>query len=178
MKKFPKILTAAAILLLVATSCARYHFGNNLPQTQRDIAVTEIQNLTSETALTPLLQDAMRECVMNTPGVKLTTPTDATLELTAKITSLDQSKGASAKTRNKLASHDDGDSYQTVLYRLTMKCQYTAAPTREDAIPRTGEIEATADVPLMQDLALAQQAALKQLARDAANQIVNALCEE
>ncbi len=177
MKKILPLLALVALLGMTA-SCARYHFGCNLPKNQRDIAVLDIQNLTSEAALTALLQDAMRERVINTPGIKLVGEGDATLALSAKITDLEQNRTASAKTRDKRASHDDSDSYQTVLYRLTMKCQYTAAPTRENCIPRQGEIEATADVPHMPDLAMAQQAALKQLARDAAMQILNAVCEE
>lgn len=173
-----KTLLAAAAVAILLTSCARYHFGTALPENRRDICIYDVQNLTQEDALEPLLGNALREQVMNTPGLKLISEDNATLAISATITALTQSRAARAQTRDAKAHHDDSDSYQTVLYRLEMTCEYTAQTTRENLIPKTGTVIATADVPLMQDIAMPQQAALKQLARDAAAKILAEITEE
>ena len=169
------LLTAA---LLLGVSCAHYRFGSALPKDMRDISVSEINNTTTEPSLGMLLQDALAEHIMNTPGVKLASRQDATLDVSVKIVMIDQGRLASARTRDSKARHSDSDSYQTVLYRLTMTCEYTARPTRGDTPPRRGSVEATADVPLMHDMALAQSAAYRELARDAAQKIAHAVCME
>lgn len=171
------ILPILALAFLLA-SCASYHFGTALPENRRDIVIADIQNLTQEDALTPLLRDKLGEQVMNTPGAKLTSEENATLAISVKITTLDQTRAARARTRDAGAQHDDSDSYQTVLYRLSMTCEYKAETTRENLIPRTGKVTVSADVPLMQDIAVSQQTALKQLARNAAATIIAEITEE
>ncbi|MCQ2397045.1 MAG: LPS assembly lipoprotein LptE [Lentisphaeria bacterium] len=173
-----KTMLAAAAAAILLSSCARYHFGTALPETRRQIAVMDVMNLTQEDALAPLLNNALREHIMNTPGLKLTGENDATLAVSVKITTLTQSRVARAQTRDSKARHSESDSYQTVLYRLEMTCEYTAQTTRENLIPKTGSVTASADVPLMQDIALPQQAELKQLARKAAAKILAEITEE
>ncbi len=169
------MLLSLAILLLA--SCATYHFGTALPAEQRKMAVAEVENLTSETALGGLVQNALHECILNTPGLKLSSEENAGLSITLSLDNLDQNKLARARTRDADARHDKSDSYQTVLYRMTVRCRYTATPTDGSPV-REGSVQATADVPLMQDINLAQQAALTQLARNAARQVLSELTEE
>ncbi len=173
MMRSPLLLFLAAALLLA--SCTTYRWGTDFPEGQRIIALEEITNLSQEDALAPLLQDALAERILQTPGLHLHRAGESRapeLRLTVKILPLDQEKAARAQTRTRIASHDDSDSYQTVLYRLTMTCQYTVTPVDATLPPRSGEVEVTADVPLLQDLALAQKGALPQLARTAAREIL------
>ena len=165
------LLLAAAALLLAA--CTTYRWGTDFPRGQRTIALEPVVNLSQEEALSTLLRDTLAERIAQTPGLRLAPPMgEPELRLAVKVLPLDQGKAARARTRKSIASHDDSDSYQTVLYRLTMSCEYTATPADPALPPRSGKVEVTADVPLLQDLALAQRAALPQLARDAAAQIL------
>lgn len=172
------LLMAFAALLWIGASCTTYRFGTQLPESQRDIAISAVENLTSEDALSVLVKDALRERVQGVPGIKLASEENAGLVITLKLSQLDQSKAARARTRDSRASHDDSDSYQTVLYRMSIRCDYVATPADAAAAVRTGFVEATADVPLMQDIAIAQAAALKELARDAAAKVLSAITEE
>ena len=81
------LLTAA---LLLGVSCAHYRFGSALPKDMRDISVSEINNTTAEPSIGMLLQDALAEHIMNTPGVKLASRQDATLDVSVKIVMIDQ----------------------------------------------------------------------------------------
>ena len=166
-----------SLALALATSCATYHFGTALPVEQRKIAVTEIKNLTSETALAGFMQNTLREQIQNTPGLKLSSEESAGLVITVSLDRLSQSKLARSRTRDDDAKHGRSDSYQTVLFRMTLHCTFTATPVDGSPV-RQGTVVGTADVPLMQDLALAQQAALPQLANDAAKHILTELTDK
>ncbi len=170
MMRSPLLLFLAAALLLA--SCTTYRWGTDFPEGQRIIALEEITNLSQEDALDPLLRDALAERITQTPGLRLAAGQEPELRLTVKILPLDQEKAARAKTRTRIASHDDSDSYQTVLYRLNMTCQYTVTPADSSLPARSGTVDVSADVPLLQDLALAQKGALPQLARTAAREIL------
>ena len=168
-------LTAALALMLTLAACTTYHVGTPLPKELRNISLGKVVNLSQEDALSHLLRDRLAERILQTPGLKLSSDADATLDLSVKILSLDQSKAARALMRDRKASHDDSDRYQTVLYRLEMECEYLGVPRDSALSPRKGRVRVTADVPLLQDLALSQQKALQELARAAAWEILSDL---
>ena len=137
------LLLAAAALLLA--SCTTYRWGTDFPRGQRTIALEPVVNLSQEEALSTLLRDTLAERIAQTPGLRLAPPMgEPELRLAVKVLPLDQGKAARARTRKSIASHDDSDSYQTVLYRLTMSCEYTATPADPALPPRSGKVEVTA----------------------------------
>ncbi len=168
-------LTAALALMLTLAACTTYHVGTPLPKELRNISLGKVVNLSQEDALSHLLRDRLADRILQTPGLTLASDADASLELSVKILSLDQSKAARALMRDQKASHDDSDRYQTVLYRLKMECEYLGTPLDSALSPRKGRVRVTADVPLLQDLALSQQKALQELARAAAWEILSDL---
>ncbi len=168
-------LTAALALMLTLAACTTYHVGTPLPKELRNISLGKVVNLSQEDALSHLLRDRLADRILQTPGLTLASDADASLELSVKILSLDQSKAARALMRDRKASHDDSDRYQTVLYRLEMECEYLGTPLDSALSPRKGRVRVTADVPLLQDLALSQQKALQELARAAAWEILSDL---
>lgn len=173
MKTLP--LTAALALTLILAACTTYHVGTPLPKELRDFSLGKVENLSQEDALAPLLRDRLAERILQTPGLRLASDQDATLDLSVKVLSLEQSKAARALMRGRKASHDDSDRYQTVLYRLEMECEYLGTPRDPALSPRKGRVRVFADVPLLQDLALSQQKALQELARAAAQEILSDL---
>ncbi len=168
-------LTTALALMLTLAACTTYHVGTPLPKELRNISLGKVENLSQEDALAPLLRDRLAERILQTPGLRLASGQDATLDLSVKVLSLNQSKAARALMRGRKASHDDSDRYQTVLYRLEMECEYLGVPRDSTQPPRKGRVRVFADVPLLQDLALSQQKALQELARAAAREILSDL---
>jgi len=171
------LLLAAALL---GAGCASYHVGTALPPEQRCVFVETVANETTEAILGTLTRQALQERFSQTPGLRLAASdgTDAGLKVEVTLVALEQRNLARARTREKKARRDDGDAYQTVLYRLDLHAKWRAIPAQGDeAAIRKGEIVATADMPLTADKETAQRSALRQVARDLAVRIADAIAD-
>ncbi len=172
------LLLAAALL---AGGCASsYHLGTALPREQRCILVAPVANKTPEAILGTQVRHALQERLSQTPGLRLAEPGggNAGLKVEVTLVELDQRNLARARTRNKKSRHHDGDAYQPVLYRLTLRAKWRAVPMGgEGARIRTGEAVGTADMPLTADKETAQRSALRQAAMDLAAHIVDAIAD-
>ena len=168
-------VAALCSMMLVACGCAAYHFGTSLPKEQRVIAVETVENLTTEPVLATLTRDALAESFSRLPGVKIASfdGEDAGLHVKVKLISLSQDNLARAQIREEDDRRDDGDAYQTVLYRLTLRAEWQATPTQGEGVtpPRTGAAVGNADMPLMADKETALRTALRQAAMDLARNI-------
>ncbi|MBO7742508.1 MAG: hypothetical protein J6S21_08145 [Victivallales bacterium] len=174
MKIFTAIISVLAACCLFS-SCKTYSIGSDLPAEQKKIAV-EIENLTQENRLTALVKSSVDRRLDGVPGIDVVNCQEkAGLTVTVKLNNLDQSRLASAKTREQNDRSTDGDAYQSVLFRQTLKATWTA--TAKDGTARTGEVEAVADVPRMNNAELGQGNALKELARDLAHKVAEALLQ-
>ncbi len=170
-------LLAAALL---AGGCASYHFGTALPPGQRCIFVQPVVNKTAEAILGTQVRHALQERLAETPGLRLAAVdgADAGLKVEVTLVELDQRNLARARTRDRKSRHHDGDAYQPVLYRLTLKARWRAVPVDGgESQVRTGEVVATADMPLTADKETAQRSALRQAAMDLAAHIVDAIAD-
>lgn len=84
--------------------------------------------------------------------------------------------------RTKLRETDyrdyDGDAYQTVLYRISVKVEYEVYGSALQEKPlRSGSLTGQADLPKLHDREIALRTALRQLAIDLATQLVAELSE-
>jgi len=165
----------ACCVLLLASGCASYHFGTTLPKEQRWIAVETVENLTTEPILATLTRDALIERFSQMPGITIAAVDggDAGLRVKVKLVTLAQDGLARAHIREEDDRKDDGDAYQTVLYRLTLSAEWEATPAVGDGVtpPRTGKAVGTADMPLMADKETALRTAIRQAALDLARNI-------
>ena len=167
----------AALALLLLCGCMPYRFaGSTLPPAYRRIAIGQILNATSEPRLDPLVRNALAARLENTPSIDVVSIDNAGLVVELKIESLEQRSLARALMRDTADRKDDGDAYQTVLFRLTAKISHTIIlyPGMEEI---HGTVTANADVPMMPDHDLPLQAALRQLAADAAEKLAAAITE-
>jgi hypothetical protein len=179
-----KLTALAAIFAIISlTFCGcisrgAYHFaGTTLPESQRKIALNEFINATSEARLTPLLKNALSEKLENTPSIDVVSEEHAGLLVALKLESLDQRSTARAQMRDTADRKDDGDAYQSVLFRIELKVSYIARSTDNSGAEYKGVVTATADVPMMPDHETALQTALRQVAIDAALKLASAITE-
>ena len=171
-----KLFTAIFSLTLCAIlcGCKTYSVGSSLPEGQRDIFVN-VSNLTTENALTALVDGAICRRLEGVPGIDVVNSDEnAGLNVNVKLEKLDQSRLASAKIRDS-KDRDGSDSYQSVLFRQTLTASWTAVA--KDGAKRSGSVTATADVPLMNNVELSQANALKELARDLAHKVSEAILD-
>jgi hypothetical protein len=172
-----KLFTAIFSLTLCAIlcGCKTYSVGSSLPEGQRDIFVN-VSNLTTENALTALVDGAICRRLEGVPGIDvLNSDENAGLNVNVKLEKLDQSRLASAKIRDSKDRDRDSDAYQSVLFRQTLTASWTAVA--KDGAKRSGSVTATADMPLMNNVELSQANALKELARDLAHKVSEAILD-
>lgn len=164
---------SAVALSAILVSCKTYSIGSPLPEDQHTISVS-VTNLTQENALTALTIASVSRRLEGVPGIDVVQDENKSgLNVNVKLENLDQSRLARAKIRDKRDRDRESDAYQTVLFRQTLKASWTA--TANDGTVRKGDVEATADVPLMNNVELSQANALRELARDLAHKITEAV---
>ncbi len=169
--------TLLLAILLTCASCAHYQFGTTLPADSRSIEVAAVENLTPEPQLEALLRNALAESVMNTPGVSLATPSSPSAAiLVTRVLELDQGRAARARLRERHDEDDSGKTYQTVVFRITVKVEYRAVAADGTEL-HSGSITATADYPTMPDLETGRGEALREAMRSAASQIIAEVTE-
>ncbi|MFA6929179.1 MAG: LPS assembly lipoprotein LptE [Lentisphaeria bacterium] len=174
-----KTIAPYIVLIFFLNSCV-YHLGNPAMHPElKNLAISEIDNLTSESALTALFKNALSERIANEPGLHLASPDSATaanLKLTMK--NLDNRSLARSKLREKDYRDYDGDAYQAVLYRISIKVEYEVySSTVQGKLLRSGEVTGQADLPKLHDREIALRTALRQLAIDLAAELVAELSE-
>ena len=162
--------------LLLSTSCARYHFGVSLPSEQRAIEVSSVENLTSESRLEALLRNSLSESIMNTPGIHLSKPGSGSVALSARIVELEQQRGARTRLRDHHDADDSGATYQTVVFRMSVKVEYRLLDAAGAEL-RSGVTSVSADYPVLSDQESARVAALREAMRTAAQKIVAEVTE-
>lgn len=178
MKHLPALIAISLSAALLATGCTGYRFcGATLPTEERSIALAELVNLTGEARLTPLVKNSLAQALEKTPGISTVSTENAGLLLHLRLTRLSQSSAARALIRDAADRQDDGDAYQSVLFRLTLCIEYTATSTAPGRPERHGTVNAAAEVPMMPDHEQSFAAALRQLARDAAGKLTAAITE-
>ena len=112
------------LFISVAVFCSScYHLtGQNKKLAM--VSIANIHNDTVEPQLSSMLHSALAEQLshMRKASSKPLYPLDL------KIISLENSNVTRAEIRDKLSRDDDSDAYQTVLYRITIKVQYSIMP--------------------------------------------------
>ena len=78
--------------------------------------------------------------------------------------------------QRKKARDKDGDAYQTVLHKLTIKVEYSVRDSSGKVVLK-GKVAGQASVPLMHDREVALLSARKLAVKDAARQIADALAD-
>ena len=166
------------VILLACASCSHYHFGSALPKEQRVIEVAQVTNLTSEPRLEALLRNSLAESIMHTPGIKLAKPNQAGgLLLETRIVEIDQQRSVRTELRDRPDRDGSGNSYQTVVFRVTIKIEYQAFKCGDNALCRAGKTTVMADFPSMADQETAREEAFREAMRRAASQIVAEVTE-
>lgn len=162
--------------LIFVTSCARYHFGVSLPPEQRAIEVCSVENLTSESGLESLLRNSLSESIMNTPGIHLSKPGSGAVALSARVVELEQQRSARARLRDHHDADDSGATYQTVVFRMSVKVEYRLLDANGTEL-RSGALSVSADYPVLSDQESARLAAFREAMRTAAQKIVAEVTE-
>ena len=174
MRPFLLILALACLV-----GCTHWHAGSTLPAAQRKIHLDTIDNRTSEHRLTAWFKSALIHDLNQVPGVFTVSGKDnAGLIVKTTIRGLDQNRAARSRIRGKKDRDDNDDTYQTVLYRVTITVEWEATPADDTTKPRKGTITGTADMPLMPDREIAFATALQNAARDAAAKLTATLTEQ
>ncbi|NMA42675.1 MAG: hypothetical protein GX946_04765 [Oligosphaeraceae bacterium] len=168
------------LALLFFCSCA-YHCGAPLAdQRLQTLRIGDIDNLSSESSLTPLLKNALAERIAKEPGMRLVSgDNDQACVLQMRISDLDNRSLARAKLREKDERDYEGDAYQTVLYRIQTRVEYGIyTPEPEQKLLYFGAVNGQADLPKMHDREVALQSAMRQLAIDLANALTLEISEK
>ena len=160
----------AFLFVFIAVFCSScYHLtGHN--KNLAMVSIANIHNDTVEPQLSSMLHSALAEQLSHTRkgNSKPLYPLDL------KIISLENSNVARAEIRDKLSRDDDSDAYQTVLYRITIKVQYSLK-LQEGKPPVSGVVSGIGDLPKMHDRNIPLQHALRLAANDAAKKIIDAI---
>lgn len=174
-----KKLLPVLLSIILLTSCA-YHFSNAcLPAELRHLAVEEVANHTPEAALAGMLRSALQERIANEPGLSLARGRkNKDARLFVRLKNLQNSSVARSLLRDERNRDEDGDAYQTVLYRITLTADYQLYSPADPSQPRLeGDLSVTADLPKVHDREVALRAALRQAAIDLAGKIVSEITE-
>lgn len=167
------------VLLSLLSSCA-YHLGNpQLDPAMKTLAIAEVLNQTPESSLTALFKNALAERIANEPGLRLASiNSDDAAQLKLRIKTLDNRSMARTKLREEEHVDYEGDAYQTVLYRISVKVAYEVySAATPGKLLRSGEVAGQADLPKLHDREVALRSALRQLAIDLAADLVVELSE-
>ncbi len=162
----------AILFVFIAVFCGScYHLtGHN-----KNLAMVSIENIHNDTVepqLSSMLHSALAEHLSHTRKAS----SKPLYPLDLKIISLENSNVARAEIRDKLSRDDDSDAYQTVLYRITIKVQYSLS-LQEGKSPVSGIVSGIGDLPKMHDRNVPLQHALRLAANDAAKKIIDAISD-
>lgn len=161
---------------LFMMSCA-YHLGAPDLKNCHGISVGVIGNSTSEPALSIEVKKALQEQFETAPGLT-GRGSQGKYVLTAEVVEVKSSSLARAEIRDKKIRNDEEDAYQTVLYRVEIKVNYSIhAKDGGNAEKLSGTVFGKGDLPRMHDRNVPLQAAIRQASNDAARQIKNAVVD-
>jgi len=113
---------------------------------------------------------------MNTPGIHLSKPGSGSVVLSARIVELEQQRGARTRLRDHHDADDSGATYQTVVFRMSVKVEYRLLDAAGAEL-RSGVTSVSADYPVLSDQESARVAALREAMRTAAQKIVAEVTE-
>ena len=167
-----KAANIAFTVLLCAFLSSCYHLG--VPGGSKRVTVGDITNRTAEPSLGGLLSQGLAEEFGTRPG--LHAKDAAEYEVDARIVGIGNASQARAEVRVKKARDKDGDAYQTVLHKLTIKVEYSVRDSSGKVVLK-GKVAGQASVPLMHDREVALLSARKLAVKDAARQIADALAD-
>jgi len=164
------IITILFVFITVFCSSCYHLTGHNKKLAM--VSIANIHNDTAEPQLSSMLHSALAEQLSHTRkgSSKPLYPLDL------KIISLENSNVARAEIRDKFSRDDDSDAYQTVLYRITIKVQYSIMPQDGMALV-SGVVSGIGDLPKMHDRNIPLQHALRLAANDAAKKIIDAISD-
>lgn len=165
---------ALTILCCAMTLTSCYHWGALDNKQGQAIAIDSVRNDTNEGALAATMRQKLQEHLSNQPGFANCSQTDKS-DFFVKVRLVDiRNLGvARSEVRDKKAREDDGNAYQTVLYRIELKTTYELYRSNAPDKPiLSRDITGMADLPRMHDRNIPLQAACRQAADDAARKIV------
>lgn len=170
MKNLNKV--TAFLFVFVAVYCSScYHLtGHN--KNLAMVSIANVHNDTAEPQLSSMLHSALAEQLSQTRRAS----SRPLYPLDLKIISMENSNVARAEIRDKLSRDDDSDAYQTVLYRITIRVQYSLK-LQDGKPPVSGTVSGIGDLPKMHDRNVPLQHALRLAANDAAKKIIDAISD-
>ena len=170
MRNLNSIFALAFIFVAVFCNSCYHLTGHNKKLAM--VSIGDIHNDTVEPQLSSMLHTALAEHLSHTRKAS----SRPLYPLDLKIISLENSNVARAEIRDKYSRDSDSDAYQTVLYRITIRVQYSLMPQDGKALV-SGVVSGIGDLPKMHDRNVPLQHALRLAANDAAKKIINAISD-
>ena len=164
--------TLAFLLIFIAVFCCSCYHLTGYDKKLAMVSIADIHNDTVEPQLSSMLHSALAEHLSHTRNAK----SKPLYPLDLRIISMENSNVARAEIRDKYSRDSDSDAYQTVLYRITIKVQYSIMGKEEKALV-SGIVSGIGDLPKMHDRNVPLQHALRLAANDAAKKIIIALSD-
>lgn len=160
----------AMMLCMILTSC--YHMGT--VGGSKSVILDEVSNRTSDATLGGIMAQCMREELGTRPGLSVKNAPIYVLDL--NVSDITSSSQARAEVRVKNVRDRDGDAYQSVLHKVTVKVDYEITDKAGKSI-RKGQVSGIASLPLMHDREVAMRNARTLALKDAARMVADALAD-
>lgn len=175
LRGFGRLSALAALVLLCG---CQYRWGGvGHPQIQ-SLAVGAFANESRESAAVASLRGSLAEMISTEPELRLAQPDQADAIVEGRVLRVDQRAHARAKTRDERDAEDDGDAYQTVLYRVEVTVEYSVrVPGYEKPLIAARRVTGVSDMGNWPDQQVFRASALSRALGDAATQIVAEVTE-
>ncbi len=172
------VRTVGLLVVLVGLCGCQYRWGGvGHPQIQ-SLAVGAFANESREAAAVASLRGSLAEMISTEPELRLAQPDQADAIIEGRIVSIDQRAHARAKTRDERDAEDDGDAYQTVLYRVEVTVEYSVRiPGYEKPLIAARRVTGRSDMGNWPDQQVFRASALNRALGDAATQVIAEITE-